>query len=278
MSLGVLAIAAVVLVGLFALLVPITVGAYVYKDAKERDMNAALWTLICVFAPSFVGLIIYLIVRGQYSSKKCPQCGMAVRDTFAVCPGCGANLKEKCLNCNTPLEPGWAICPSCGIQIPEQQRSVLTEKKNKDKGLRMVLIILLVFAVLFVSVFGSIFITRMAIGYDYDITADDSMTVQVQIDDDVHTVYSVSVSVFENGNLMASENASNADYSSLAGQKVKLNPAHTVRSSPVYISITLYDCDYRVLYDSGEMEIPQESGLKFVVYYNSIGELAIKEV
>ena len=31
--------------------------------------------------PSFLGLIVYLLVRGTYSNWKCPRCGGAVRET-----------------------------------------------------------------------------------------------------------------------------------------------------------------------------------------------------
>jgi uncharacterized membrane protein YoaK (UPF0700 family) len=42
--------------------VAIAVAAWVYKDAKKRDMNAAVWLLI-VLVTGCIGCIIYLIVR-----------------------------------------------------------------------------------------------------------------------------------------------------------------------------------------------------------------------
>ena len=42
--------------------VAIILGVWVYKDAEERGMEAALWLLI-VLLTGIVGLIIYLIVR-----------------------------------------------------------------------------------------------------------------------------------------------------------------------------------------------------------------------
>lgn len=32
-------------------LLPLLIGVYVYRDAKRRGMNAALWTLIAILAP-----------------------------------------------------------------------------------------------------------------------------------------------------------------------------------------------------------------------------------
>lgn len=43
--------------------IPVLVGVYVYHDAKKRGMNAALWLLITLLTPIFLGLVIYLLVR-----------------------------------------------------------------------------------------------------------------------------------------------------------------------------------------------------------------------
>lgn len=40
----------------------IALAVWVYKDAKKRDMNAAVWLLI-VLITGCIGCIIYLIVR-----------------------------------------------------------------------------------------------------------------------------------------------------------------------------------------------------------------------
>jgi len=54
------------------LVIPIMIGIYVYRDANNRGMNAVLWTLISVFSPTFIGLIIYLIVRADHTAMQCP--------------------------------------------------------------------------------------------------------------------------------------------------------------------------------------------------------------
>lgn len=46
-------------------LLPLLIGVYVYRDAKRRGMNAALWTLIAILAPSLIGFIIYSACAGQ---------------------------------------------------------------------------------------------------------------------------------------------------------------------------------------------------------------------
>jgi len=42
--------------------IAIAVAIWVFKDAKKRDMNAAVWLLI-VLVTGCIGCIIYLVVR-----------------------------------------------------------------------------------------------------------------------------------------------------------------------------------------------------------------------
>ena len=51
----------VILVVVF-FIIGIALAVWVYKDAKKRDMNAAVWLLI-VLLTGCIGCIIYLIVR-----------------------------------------------------------------------------------------------------------------------------------------------------------------------------------------------------------------------
>ena len=53
----------VLLVPLIAMIIAgamVAIGVYVYRDARNRGLNAVLWTLIALLAPSLVGFIIYL--------------------------------------------------------------------------------------------------------------------------------------------------------------------------------------------------------------------------
>jgi len=130
-----------ILLTLLIAALPILIGIFIYKDAKKRGMNAALWTLIGILAPGFIGLIIYLIVRGEHPDLQCFSCGKPVSEAFAVCPYCGTTLKEKCANCGYSLETGWENCPSCGSDIPEEQRRTTVRKKSS--GLKWLLAIVI---------------------------------------------------------------------------------------------------------------------------------------
>ena len=119
--------------------VPLLVGVYVYRDASSRGRNAVLWTLLAVLAPSLIGFIIYLLVRGSYSNLKCRVCGERLREGYMVCPGCGAKLRPSCPNCSAPVEPDWKLCPRCAAPLPEQQTDIAAPVKKKDRTLPVIL-------------------------------------------------------------------------------------------------------------------------------------------
>lgn len=140
---------------LLFLVIPIMIGMYVYRDATVRGMNAVPWTLIAVFSPTFIGLIIYLIVRADHTSLQCPKCQGPVTDQYAICPQCGTQLKSRCQRCNSPIESSWEVCASCGEPVPEGSRSANVSVRC-DKGLGRILFaaILIPFIVVSVLAFG----------------------------------------------------------------------------------------------------------------------------
>lgn len=141
---------------IFALL-PILIGVYVYRDASRRGMNAVLWTLIAILAPSLIGFIIYLLVRGNYSNLKCPRCDATVTEQYVVCPKCGAKLKPSCPNCSTPVEPDWTVCPKCAQPLPEIQEDIVVPVRPKDKTLWKILAAIIIIPVVLILAFGTFF-------------------------------------------------------------------------------------------------------------------------
>ena len=91
---------------------------YIYGDAKRREMRYVLWTLLAVFTPSAIGIILYFILRDPLS-KPCPGCGHIEKNPFPFCPHCGTLLQPACPKCGKPVEPTWANCAHCGQQLPE---------------------------------------------------------------------------------------------------------------------------------------------------------------
>jgi len=106
------AIAIVVSVFLFVL-------GYVYRDARRRNMNAPLWTLlVLVLAPSslIIGLVIYLLVRDPLPYP-CPRCGALVGPRFNFCSNCKCNLHPSCPNCKQEIAELDRFCPNCAYEL-----------------------------------------------------------------------------------------------------------------------------------------------------------------
>lgn len=111
-------IAAILGSGLFVSLFLLTLG-WVYRDAKRRGMNGALWTLlVLILAPMylFIGLIIYLLVR-EPLPYSCPQCASSVSARFNFCPNCKYNLQPACPQCQKEVSDTDKFCPYCATPL-----------------------------------------------------------------------------------------------------------------------------------------------------------------
>ena len=129
----------------FFILVPMLLGVFVYRDAKDRGMNPLLWACAAALCPSFLGLIAYLLVRGNYTNWKCPRCGGPVQESFTACPQCGAKLKASCHNCGGAIEKDWQVCPHCAAPLDWTDRDFTPPVKPTEKGLgKLILLVILV--------------------------------------------------------------------------------------------------------------------------------------
>lgn len=124
--------------------IPILIGIYVYRDANKRGMNTVLWTLVALLTPSLLGLIIYLLVRSNYSDLTCPNCNSQVEESYVVCPNCRTKLRPTCEVCGTAVQTTWKVCPHCGTDLPEYDYTVATPVRRKDNTLGKILIAILV--------------------------------------------------------------------------------------------------------------------------------------
>lgn len=86
---------------------------YVNADAKRRQMNRLLWTLLVIFVPNAIGFIVYFFMRKPIASS-CPQCSATVQADFTFCPACGEGLAPACPACHRAVEAGWTNCAYCG--------------------------------------------------------------------------------------------------------------------------------------------------------------------
>lgn len=95
---------------------------FVYVDAKRRGMRYVMWTLLAIFVPNTIGIILYFLLRDPLPSP-CPKCAKLVRGSFAFCPHCGAELLRACRVCGKKLEPGWVNCAYCGAPTAQPTRA-----------------------------------------------------------------------------------------------------------------------------------------------------------
>lgn len=136
----------------FILVIPVLIGVYVYRDANRRNMNAVLWTLIAILAPSLIGFIIYLLVRGNYSNMRCPQCDAIITDQYVVCPKCGTKLRPTCPNCASPIETDWKACPKCAQPLYNySQQDYIAPVIPKDNTLWKILAVVIIVPILMLT-------------------------------------------------------------------------------------------------------------------------------
>ncbi len=104
------------LIGVVPIAAWVLLVGYVYGDARRRGMSHVLWTLLAIFIPSAIGIILYFILRDPVPVP-CPSCGTLARKGYAFCAGCGTAVRKACPQCRQPVEPGWRNCASCGAPL-----------------------------------------------------------------------------------------------------------------------------------------------------------------
>ncbi len=117
--LATLALAGTITGGAFVCSCFLFILGYVYRDAKRRGMNAALWTLLVLLLSGpyvFIGLIVYLLIRDPLPYT-CPQCSSTVSARFNFCPNCKCNLRPACPHCQREIADTDKFCSYCGAEL-----------------------------------------------------------------------------------------------------------------------------------------------------------------
>lgn len=89
---------------------------YVNIDSRRRGMRHVMWTLLAIFVPNGIGIILYFVLR-EPLLRPCPRCQGLTRPGFAFCPRCGEALSNACPQCRKAIETGWSHCPYCGAKL-----------------------------------------------------------------------------------------------------------------------------------------------------------------
>jgi hypothetical protein len=129
-------------VGVWALLLWLSIIVWVYRDIRDRTRDVGLQVLAVfvamVFFPGFniPGLALYLMLRPRDTLEEsyarsleeeallreigdeglCPSCRRFSEKTWRTCPFCQTQLKDVCMQCNQLLSFNWIACPYCGTQ------------------------------------------------------------------------------------------------------------------------------------------------------------------
>lgn len=115
------------LLGIYVLLI-----GYINADARRRGMRHVMWTLLAIFVPNSIGIILYFVFRDPVLAS-CPKCGAQGRANFAFCPQCGTQMTPACPLCKRTVETGWQRCPYCGAGLGSASASppVINQPANR---------------------------------------------------------------------------------------------------------------------------------------------------
>lgn len=64
-------------------------GAWVFRDAKAREMDSPVLWVIVILIGNVIGLVVYLIVKPKVHLIKCHHCGRKRINGSATCLHCG---------------------------------------------------------------------------------------------------------------------------------------------------------------------------------------------
>jgi RNA polymerase subunit RPABC4/transcription elongation factor Spt4 len=93
---------------------------YINRDAKRRGMSPTLWTIVALFIPNALGILVYFILR-QPRASACPQCANPVQSGFSFCPRCSHKLSPGCPKCQRVVAVSDVYCPYCGTSLKASQ-------------------------------------------------------------------------------------------------------------------------------------------------------------
>jgi len=102
-----LGILAGTVMGCYAVLI-----GYINQDSGRRGMSRLLWTLVAIFVPNGLGIVLYFVLR-KPRTPHCPQCNAAVDAAFSFCPLCRTRLRPACPHCQRSIDLTDKFCPYC---------------------------------------------------------------------------------------------------------------------------------------------------------------------
>jgi len=89
---------------------------YINRDAGRRGMSRLAWTLLAIFIPHALGIVLYFVLR-KPRTLNCPQCAAVVEPGFGFCPRCQCRLNAICPQCQRGVNAADKFCPYCGRDL-----------------------------------------------------------------------------------------------------------------------------------------------------------------
>jgi RNA polymerase subunit RPABC4/transcription elongation factor Spt4 len=123
-----LAIVGGTILGCYILLI-----GYVNRDAGRRGMSRLAWTLLAIFIPNALGIVLYFVLRKPRIAT-CPQCGALLEPGFGFCPRCRYQLNPVCPHCQRAVHAGNKFCPYCGGDLGAGANEVVTSAGSAGKS------------------------------------------------------------------------------------------------------------------------------------------------
>jgi RNA polymerase subunit RPABC4/transcription elongation factor Spt4 len=117
------AMVALAIVGATALGCCVLLIGYINRDAGRRGMSRLAWTLLAIFIPNALGIVLYFVLRKPLIAT-CPQCGNALQPGFNFCPRCNHKLSPSCPRCQRVVGVNDVYCPYCGASLSNQAATV----------------------------------------------------------------------------------------------------------------------------------------------------------
>lgn len=88
-------------------------GLWTYRDAKNRGLNAKLWTFIVLFVPNLIGLLIYFLVGRKSTMIRCQNCCNDTPKSSKYCMNCGDLIsidKDDNIKPTSKFMVGFVVC------------------------------------------------------------------------------------------------------------------------------------------------------------------------
>ena len=74
-------------------------GLWTYRDAKEKGLNAVLWTLVVVLgSQNLIGLLLYILIGRKNAKIICPECSAQTSAKAKYCEQCGKAIDPSKLS------------------------------------------------------------------------------------------------------------------------------------------------------------------------------------